>query len=508
VELPVPPARRMKYGFRVETMTRVFYASDNRVVPFREDALSIPFNHYFFPFIHAIDAPRIPDWVPNTVWYQIFPERFHNGSPGLSPEKVENWDTGEPTPYNFFGGDLPGIRQKLGYLKELGVNGIYLTPVFQSPSSHKYDTEDYFKIDEHFGNLDDLKGLVREAHEAGMRVMLDAVFNHIGALHPFWRDVLEKQEQSPYRDYFHIHTFPVQERYENPRELGFDTFSFSAKMPKWNTENPAARKYLLDAAAYWIRECDIDGWRLDVANEVSFDFWREFSTLVHGIKKDFYVLGEIWHDASPWINGGFFDAVMNYPLGFAIIDFFLKRNISTAQFNERLYAALSRYSDLHNQLAFNLLDSHDTARALHIAGGDKRALRAAFTMLFLLPGSPCVFYGTEIGMSGAHDPANRKPMLWDEAKQDRELFAFFQRLIAFRQEYIALINNARVCYEPLGDDGSAIWTFADGKRTLRAVYAGTNGVNVSIIDRALLSSEAIEDGFVLPYSMAIYIGIF
>jgi neopullulanase len=464
------------------------------------------FNHFFFPFIHEVDAPNVPAWVADTVWYQIFPERFHNGDPALSPSGAADWERGKPAWQNFFGGDLPGIHQKLAYLHDLGVTGIFLNPVFKAPSNHKYDTEDYFTIDEHFGTLQDLKDLVKDAHALGIRVMLDAVFNHIGARHSFWQDVLKKQEKSVYCDYFHIHHFPVAATYTNTDDIPFDTFAMAARMPKWNTENPQARRYLLDAAVYWIRECDIDGWRLDVSNEVSFDFWRAFAAEVRAIKKDFYVVGEMWHEASDWINPGYFDAAMNYPLGFAIADFFLKKSITPEAFTGRLFQALSRYSDMHNRVAFNLLDSHDTARALTVADGDKLALRNAFAMLFLLPGSPCVYYGTEMGMSGGGDPECRAPMIWKENRQDKELLGFFKKLLAFRREYREIIDCGSIRY--LMRDGVPYWEISGGGHRLTAVYAGNalpdGTVFAKTLGRKVLHTGQTDTDSIPPNSMAVY----
>jgi glycosidase len=508
VELKMPERRRVKYGFILKTAEGEFYFSEkNGVSPYNGEALKDNFNFFFFPFIHEVDAPSAPEWVRDTVWYQIFPDRFCNGDPSISPEGAADWDTGKPGHRTFFGGDLAGIRQKLGYLKDLGVNGIYLTPVFSAPSSHKYDTADYFTVDRHFGTNADLKALVAEAHRAGIRVMLDAVFNHAGASHPFWQDVLKNQENSAYRDYFHIHSFPVREKYEDRFNINYDTFSFVSNMPKWNTENPPARKYLIDAALYWVRECDIDAWRLDVSDEVSLDFWREFSRSVRGIKADCYILGEMWHDASNWINPGYFDSAMNYPLGFAVADFFLRKGFSgeagAFAFNSRLAADLSRYSDLHTRMAFNLLDSHDTSRALTLAGGDRCALRNAFTMLFLLPGSPCIFYGTEIGMEGEGDTDCRRPMVWDEKQQDRELLAFFRGLIAFRKSHIALINSCLMLYE--AENGVSRWTIGGGNGALRAVWA--RGKPVRAADEegdCVLSASPLGNGEIPPFTLAVF----
>jgi neopullulanase len=464
IALAVPKHRRLKYAFRIVNTGGEYYFSENGIWDWGAVSINSPHNYFFFPFIHEVDAPSAPAWAQRTVWYQIFPERFCKGNPAISPAGAADWEHDEPSSSTFFGGDLYGIRQKLGYIKDLGVSGIFLNPIFQAPSSHKYDTGDYLLIDEHFGDLQEFKSLVTEAHSLGIRVMLDAVFNHIGMQHRFWQDVLKNQEKSAYKDYFHIHRFPVRDTYDDVRNMDFDTFAYGPRMPKWNTENPGARKYLLDVAEYWIREGDIDGWRLDVANEVSFDFWQEFGKRVRGIKSDFYVVGEVWHDASNWINPGYFDAVMNYPLGAPIIDFFLRKQINAEQFTERLFKALARYSPLHRRIAFNLLDSHDTARALTIANGDKQALRNAFTLL--LPGSPSIYYGTEVGMDGGDDPLCRKPMVWDEA--NRELLSFFRETIAFRNAHIDLINNGSFQYR--AENGVHCWKISNENEAIVIEY--------------------------------------
>ncbi|MDR2070110.1 MAG: glycoside hydrolase family 13 protein [Treponema sp.] len=501
--LELPLRRRLKYGFRIKAGPGDYYFSENGLEPYTLERAVKNYNQFFFPFIHEVDAPSAPEWVQDTVWYQIFPERFCNGDPSLSPPGTADWERGKPETANFFGGDLPGIRQKLGYLRDLGITGIFLNPVFKAPSNHKYDTEDYFTIDEHFGTLEDLKGLVEDAHALGIRVILDGVFNHIGERHPFWQDVLKNQEKSVYRNYFHIHSFPVKDRYSNPEKIPFDAFAMSSRMPKWNTENPQARRYLLDAAVYWIRECGIDGWRLDVSDEVSFDFWRAFAGEVRAAKQDLYILGEMWHDASNWLNPGYFNAVMNYPAGFAIADFFLRKTIGPGEFTRRIFQTLGRYSDLHNRLAFNLLDSHDTPRALTLAGGDKPALRNAFTLLFLLPGSPCLYYGTEMGLTGSGDPECRKPMIWGENRRDRELLSFFRDLVAFRKKHIALINSCTMRYE--AENGVSRWIIGGGENTLRAVYTGENPVEAAgEAGQYVFSAAPLNNGEIPPFTLAVF----
>jgi 1,4-alpha-glucan branching enzyme len=184
IEAEVPPRRRLMYRFRLETPEGILHVSSGGAVPEEtnpfEDREDSYFDHFFYPFVHEADSPQLPPWVKETVWYQIFPDRFYRGSAAPSPAGCADWDRDAPGHRNFFGGDLPGITEKLGYLRNLGINGLYLTPVFKAPSNHKYDTEDYYRVDEHFGSAEDLKRLAGEAHALGMRVMLDAVFNHAG----------------------------------------------------------------------------------------------------------------------------------------------------------------------------------------------------------------------------------------------------------------------------------------------------------------------------------------
>jgi len=469
VAVSPPEVKRMKYAFVVTVgKSEKIYFGENGTSPYEKDMSNIPFNHFFYPFIHDVDAPHVPAWVENTCWYQIFPERFYNGDPKISPPDLDDWEEGKPTYRSFYGGDLRGIIKKLPYLHELGINGIYMTPIFLSPSNHKYDTQDYLEVDPHFGDKKTLKELIDKAHSLGMKVMLDVVINHIGGKHKFWQDVLLNQEKSEYKDYFHIHSFPVKSSYRNYLKLNFDAFSYSPDMPKWNTENPQARQYLIDAALYWIREFDIDGYRLDVSDEVSFDFWHDFRKAVNACKQDFYLLGEIWHDPTKWIGINCFDAVMNYPIGRLLCDMFIHKKLDCDTFNHELMLKLMRFSDMHTKVMLNLMDSHDTARLLTQANGDKQALKNAFLFMYMMKGAPCIYYGTEIGMEGEHDPDCRRPMIWNKKKQDLELLEFFKQLIALRKRFNSLIQNAIISYSR--DNDICKWTLEYNGESLYIIY--------------------------------------
>lgn len=444
-----PPFHRLQYGFVLTSLNgeTAFYG-DRGFLSVNKQMFAIADNFFKFPFIHDIDRFKAPEWVKSTVWYQIFPERFANGNPSISPENALPWGSKDPGADDFFGGDLQGIIDHLDYLKDLGISGIYLNPIFAAPTNHKYDTLDYFSIDPHFGDKETFRKLVQKAHKRGMRIMLDAVFNHIGSTSEQWQDVVKNEEESPYKDWFHIRSFPVSEG-ENENVAGkttlpFDTFAFTPTMPKLNTANPEVQKYLLAIATYWIRECDIDGWRLDVANEVDHAFWRKFHQAATAAKSDVYIVGEIWHDAWNWLQGDEFHSVMNYPLAQSIIDFFVEDKITASQAVSAINAHFMKYMQPANEVAFNLLDSHDTARILTKAKGDRRKVEQALAFLFVQTGSPCIYYGTEIGMDGGDDPLCRKCMIWDEERQDREMLVFVKQLISLRKEYQPILTYGKL----------------------------------------------------------------
>ncbi|MGG3956165.1 alpha-glycosidase [Bhargavaea massiliensis] len=427
-----PPYRRLRYGFELHAQGNMLIYTEKG---FYEEAPTDDTAYYFcFPFLNRADVFDAPAWVKNTIWYQIFPERFANGNPRLNPPNTLPWGSVEPTTTSFFGGDFEGIIERLDYLVELGINGIYFTPIFKAPSNHKYDTIDYFEIDPQFGDKQTFKRLVHACHQKGIRVMLDAVFNHSGYYFAPFQDVLKNGEKSRYKDWFHIREFPLQtEPIPN-----YDTFAFVPQMPKLNTENPEVKQYLLDVATYWIREFDIDGWRLDVANEVDHQFWREFRQAVKAIKPDVYILGEIWHDAMPWLRGDQFDAVMNYPFTNGALNYFAKGNVRASEFAYTIVNVLHNYPHNVNEVAFNLLGSHDTPRILTQCGEQKEKVKLMFTFQLSFSGSPCIYYGDEIGLTGGQDPLCRKCMIWEKEKQDRDIFAHVQTLIALRKQYRAL----------------------------------------------------------------------
>ncbi|WP_349410202.1 alpha-glycosidase [Pseudalkalibacillus sp. SCS-8] len=426
-----PEFRRLRYGFELSDGKETLIYGEKGFSD--EDPKDTNF-FFCFPFLNAIDVFRAPSWVKSTVWYQIFPERFANGDPTLDPEGTLPWNSVSPEVDSFFGGDFQGVIDHLDHLVALGVTGIYFTPIFKAHSNHKYDTIDYFEIDPQFGDKETFKELIRQCHSRGIRVMLDAVFNHSGYFFEPFQDVLKNQDNSKYKDWFHIHEFPIKEE----PVPSYDAFAFVPSMPKLNTENPDVRDYLLNVGKYWVEEFDIDGWRLDVANEVDHAFWRDFRKAVKSIKPEVYILGEIWHDSMPWLQGDQFDAVMNYPFTNAVLDYFAKGTIDGKAFTEQITKWMVAYPMNVNDVAFNLLGSHDTPRILTIADGDKNRVKQLFLFQLTFPGTPCIYYGDEIGMDGKGDPDCRKCMVWEEEQQDVELFRFVSKLIHLRKKHRAL----------------------------------------------------------------------
>ena len=211
----------------------------------------------------------------------------------------------------------PGVIDRFGHLVDLGVDVIYFTPIFEAPSNHKYDTVDYYWIDPHFGDEDTVRKLIELAHEHGIKVVFDAVFNHSGYGFFAFQDVLEHGEDSPYAHWFNIDSFPVQTEPPN-----YETFANQiATMPKLMTCHDDVKEYFLEVGRYWVREFGIDGWRLDVANEIDHHFWREFREAVKSENPDALIVGELWHEASEWVRGDQFDSVMNYSFQYACLDF-------------------------------------------------------------------------------------------------------------------------------------------------------------------------------------------
>jgi cyclomaltodextrinase len=425
----------------------------------------------------TIDTPA---WVRDAAFYQIFPDRFASSQRVPKPGQLEPWDD-PPTRHGFKGGDLLGIVEHLDYLDDLGINAIYLTPIFQSASNHRYHTYDYFHVDPLLGGDAALRELLDAAHAHGMRVILDGVFNHTGR--GFWQfhHILENGAASPYRDWFHLdpevrdgrrRLTPYPPRDEpTGASLGYEAWWGLPALPKLNTSHADVRELLFSVAEHWLR-FGIDGWRLDVPTEIDDpSFWAAFRQRCRAIRADAYLVGEIWETAPEWVAGDRFDALMNYPLAEAILGYVGGSSLDMAAvhghhqyrrhlrpldgpgFAARLAELLGVYDADVVAVQLNLLGSHDAPRARTILGGDTAALRMAVLLQCMLPGAPCIYYGDEVGLTGGNDPGCRGAFPWDETRWDSDLRGFVRDAIALRASEPSLRHGATTA---IGAAGSAM----------------------------------------------------
>ena len=389
----------------------------------------------------------VPDWVQDAIFYQIFPDRFANGDPSLDPPNVHAWGT-PPTIWHFQGGDLRGIMQRFDYLLDLGINALYLNPIFQSPSNHRYHTTDYYQIDPRLGTLADFRALLELAHRNGMRVILDGVFNHCGRGFFAFNDILENQEHSPYLSWFHVKNFPV-DAYSWGDARDYLGWWGMKGLPKFNTSTPAVRRYLLDVARYWIEQ-GADGWRLDVPNEIDDDsFWAEFRQVVKGVNPEAYILGEIWTSDARWVGEGHFDGLMHYPVRDALLRLLFAGTLDIPHFAEKVESQLTFYPRENVYTMYVPLGSHDTERLLTKVEGDVNKARLAFLFQFGYPGAPAIYYGDEIGLTGGKDPECRGAFPWNESHWNKDLREWVKALIALRKRHVALRRGGfeRLCMD-------------------------------------------------------------
>ncbi|HVL40172.1 MAG TPA: alpha-amylase family glycosyl hydrolase [Fimbriimonadaceae bacterium] len=375
----------------------------------------------FQPFI-------VPDWAQGAAVYQIFPDRYENGDKSNDPPSVQPWDA-RPTYYNRFGGDVAGVLKRLPHLRQLGVEAVYFNPIFKSPSNHRYETIDYFVVDPEFGTNEEFIRLTRELRKHGMRTVLDGVFNHTATSFGPFKDVVEKGVDSHYNKWYTIHSYPVKVG-SPPNYAAW--FGFPS-MPKVDLMHPEARAFMLDVPKWWHQRAAIGGWRLDVANEVPMDFWRDFRRVVKGLSADNWIVGEHWGDATPWLKGDQWDSVMGYQFRGAALGFIAEGRMSASQFIGSLLGVYHSYPPQASRNLMNLLSSHDTPRFLTLAGGDRRLAMLGAVAQFTWPGTPSIYYGEEVGMEGGADPDNRRGMRWDLATPNNPILQLYTKLVALRK---------------------------------------------------------------------------
>ena len=459
----------------------------------------------------------IPYWVEDAVFYEIFPDRFANGDPTHLTASTLPWDAA-PTIQGFQGGDLRGIIQKLDYLLDLGINAIYMTPIFQATSTHRYNTTDYYKIDNKLGDIRDFNALIRAAHTNGIRIILDGVFNHCGRGFFAFNDLLENQDQSPYKDWFHVKRFPVR-AYASGEADDFLAWWGYKSLPKFNFSSPSVHKYFLEVARYWIDQ-GIDGWRLDVPNEIDDDaFWENFRQVVKAANPDAYILGEIWDGNPNWIGDTKFDGLMNYPIRDAILDWLSGKGTAT-YFAQHIERQLTLYPRENVYAMYSLLGSHDTERIWTMLGGNFDKVKLAFLFLFAIPGAPAIYYGDEIGLEGGKDPACRHTFSWDESSWQKDLRHWVRKLISLRKTMPVLrrgefrrvwLDDNRGCYtfaRSMGESNVLVVLNASKtRRHLRLPVSGLGWPDGRIVHSLMEPGDYIVSGDSLSVSVDPWSGL-
>lgn len=514
-------------------------AANEPYQPPQEHASTVPPPHAIWPEPEHDPAGDfdVPDWARHAIWYQVFPDRFRNGDLANDPPRTRPWrsrwftpsDWESKEPHGFYtaayhrryGGDLAGLEEKLPYLLDLGVNAIYLNPIFKAKSYHKYDATDYLHVDDWFGvqnSYAEVAGredpldpntwgwtesdkrflrFLQTAKAMGFRVILDGVFNHVGTRHPAFRDVLEKREKSRFADWFDVTSWDPFRYHGWWGQTGLPVFRKSED----NLASASLREYIHNVTRRWMDpdgdgnpRDGIDGWRLDVPGEVPLGFWREWRQVVKETNPDALIIGEVWERADAWLDGNHLDGVMNYEFAKTVAAWLFdrKNKITATEFDGRLRELRGAYSPGSTAVSQNLLDSHDTDRVTSMAMNPDRAYNtanrpqdegveytdakpnelayararlAAFLQMTYV-GAPMVYYGDEVGMWGAADPTCRKPMLWedlqpyDDAENDcvhREQLETYTQFIALRNTQPALRTGGFQTL--LCHDGADVWCF-------------------------------------------------
>jgi neopullulanase len=441
---------------------------------------------------------QTPDWVKDAVFYQIFPDRFARRAEAEdSPSAVLNlqpWGS-PPTPGGFMGGNLAGIVDHLNYLLDLGVNATYLNPIFAAASNHRYNTWDYYQVDPLLGGNQAFITFLEAAHQRDIRVILDGVFNHVGRGFFAFHHLMEVGPESPYVNWFHVHGWPLNAYTGAPN---YHAWWGIPSLPKLNTNTAAVREYLWDVATYWLEQ-GIDGWRLDVPDEIDDDaFWQEFRRRCKAVNPEAYIVGELWHEARRWLQGDKFDGQMNYLFTRAALGFFVGESLDQSEIGRMGYGHIpphdghrfaSQLDYLFNglyhpqivQAQMVMLGSHDTPRILTLANEDTNTLQLMFLCQMTVPGTPVVYYGDEIGLTGRGDPDCRCAFPWDESTWNGPLRDHVQDCIALRRELAALrrgdfticfADNYAIVYQRQYEDQIVVVALNSGRDACPIAWPG------------------------------------
>lgn len=475
---------------------------------------------------------RTPGWFGQGVSYQIFPDRFCRSRmprpEGMVGRRTvhENWAgtpdylpdaQGEIRNCDFFGGDLAGITAKLDYLQSLSVTTLYLNPIFEAASNHRYNTADYLAIDPMLGTEEDFRTLCREAHRRGMRVLLDGVFNHTGSVSRYFNadgsypEVGAAQSrESPYYNWYHFTRWPEE----------YDAWWGIKTLPAVEENQDSYREFIIrgqdSVVRHWLR-CGADGWRLDVADELPDDFITEIRRAMEEEKPGAVLIGEVWEDGSNkiaydrrrrYLLGRETHGLMNYPFRTAALAWLLGGDAGA--FRESMEEIREHYPSPAFYSAMNFLGTHDTPRILTLLGGEpvpeskearaearlssagyrlaRQRLMLGALLLYAFPGSPTVYYGDEAGMQGYEDPLNRRTYPWGQ--EDESLSAWYRRLGQLRRERLSLqVGKIRYLYAAGG--GLVLERRAEAEVTVAALNAGAEDLESAIPWAGALATDAM-----------------
>ncbi|MDE5938281.1 MAG: glycoside hydrolase family 13 protein [Lachnospiraceae bacterium] len=450
------PARICYYFELVKGEEKIYYYAD----AFHEDLPDMIMpdgfvvegrsEYYQYPYILRSEVQRLPKWFQEAVVYNIFPDSFADGARSLSCKAGETREPDGRICRSRLGGTVRGILENLDYICGLGFNCLYLNPVFCAGEYHKYDILDYFHVDPCMGTDEDFRLLVDSVHARGMHIIIDGVFNHCSWYFPQFEDVVQKGKDSLYKDWFYDLEFPVRRPDTEEAVPGYACFAYERKMPKLNTANIHVQDYFARVGRYWVEEYQVDGWRLDVANEVDKNFWRKFREAVRSANPEAVLIGEVWENAEVWLRGDIFDSVMNYDFRKHCRDFFALHKTNADGFAWGMTDMFLRYSEQVSRGQLNLLDSHDVPRFYSLCGEDYERWQAAFLYLCMAPGVPSVFYGDECRIGGIRESEYRRAMPWEQ--EHAETRRFVRTAIEIRKKWIGPSAGWRVTAADAADN--------------------------------------------------------
>lgn len=478
---------RFVYVFQLSIDNNIYYFSEDRIT------LDYDFNYAYYncfqyPYINEVDIPKPVKWMEKAVFYEIFVERFFMGDDQKDKSYINSsWDK-NPVQNSFYGGDLKGIIEKLDYLKSLGINALYLTPIFSSISNHKYDINDYYMIDKQFGNEQIFKELVDKAHSMRIRIVLDGVFNHTSNLLMQFLDVEKNGKASPYYDWFIIHGDSV-----DTKTVNYETFSNCFYHPKFNTSNSEVQEFLLGIGEYYVKNFNIDGWRLDVADELSHDFWRRFRKRIKSLNPECLLLGENWHNSYPFLRGDQFDSIMNYGFTKTVLDYCAFGKTNARMCANKFNSIIVRNNDIANSMMLNLLDSHDTDRFYSEVQKDKNKLLSALAIQFMFLGVPGLYYGIEAPLEGGYDPDNRRPMPWKSIDYNGAYFKMLKSIIDLRS--IDVVQSGQIKVEEIND---MLVITRYNKTTSISLFVNLTNNSKVVENESILLSNNYKDSNLLP----------